>query len=101
MAVGVKDSQQVPWKRIGIEAIAIVASILLAFSIDRWWELRQERLEERQAIAQLTADFIANAAQLETIRSVHESALDAAYEILARARAGEPQQSDAPTAELV
>lgn len=71
------------------------------FSIDAWWDLRQVRLEERESIAQLTADFRTNVAQIQTIRSVHEAALDACYEILARARADEQSQTDATTADLV
>jgi hypothetical protein len=35
------DSQNIPWKRLAIEAPAIVLSILLAFAIDAWWEERQ------------------------------------------------------------
>ena len=96
-----KNAQQVPWKSITVEAIAIVASILLAFSIDAWWDLRREGLEEKEAIAQLTTDFNANAAQLERIRGIHEAALEASYEILARGRAGKPPQNSAAAADLV
>ncbi len=34
--------KDIPWKRILVEAAAIVASILLAFAIDAWWETRRE-----------------------------------------------------------
>ena len=34
--------KNIPWKRILVEAAAIVASILLAFAIDAWWETRRE-----------------------------------------------------------
>ena len=37
------DAQEIPWKRLSVEATAIVASILLAFAIDAWWEERLER----------------------------------------------------------
>jgi len=36
----VNETQKIPWKRISVEAAAIVASILLAFAIDAWWEDR-------------------------------------------------------------
>jgi hypothetical protein len=36
-------SRDIPWKRLSVEAAAIVASILLAFAIDAWWEDRLER----------------------------------------------------------
>jgi hypothetical protein len=38
------DAQNIPWKRLSVEAAAIVASILLAFAIDAWWnELQSDR----------------------------------------------------------
>ena len=35
-------TQKIRWNHIAIEGIAIVASILLAFAIDAWWETRRE-----------------------------------------------------------
>ena len=37
------DANSIQWKRLSVEAAAIVASILLAFVIDAWWEQRLER----------------------------------------------------------
>lgn len=36
-----KELQRIPWKRIGVEAAAIVASILVAFALDAWWADQQ------------------------------------------------------------
>jgi len=47
----------IPWKRIAIEAAAIVASILLAFAIDAWWADRQARIEVRETLAIVLSDF--------------------------------------------
>lgn len=94
-------NQRIPWQRIIAEGTIIVVSILLAFWIDAWWGERQVRADEREAMAQLADDFRANAERMQTIRGVHEAALDAAYEILARAGMGGQSQSDATTAELV
>lgn len=44
-------SNDIPWKRLTAEGIAIVVSILLAFSIDAWWA---DRVEHRAQSAQLT-----------------------------------------------
>ena len=42
-----KMNRKVPWARISVEGIAIVASILLAFSIDaRWDEIQRQDAEE-------------------------------------------------------
>jgi hypothetical protein len=84
-----------------IEGIVIVASILLAFGIDAWWDERRAELEAREYIAQLKVDFQANAARLADIRSIHEAALDASYEILARAGVAGVSQSSETTAALI
>jgi hypothetical protein len=35
----------IPWKTISVEAVAVVVSIFLAFSIDAWWtEKRRVKL---------------------------------------------------------
>jgi hypothetical protein len=59
------DEQRIPWKRLYVEAAAIVASILLAFAIDAWWEDRQERELEQQYVASLKADFQADIEELD------------------------------------
>ena len=94
-------NQRIPFQRIFAEGAIIVVSILLAFWIDAWWSERQVRADEREAIAQLVDDFRTNAERLKTVRGVHEMALNAAYELLARARMGGQPQSDATSAELV
>ena len=45
---------QIPWARVLVEGVVIVASILLAFGIDAWWEQRQDREEERRILQALT-----------------------------------------------
>jgi len=54
------SSQNIPWKRIAVEAMAIVGSILLAFAIDAWWDNRQIRIDEQQILLGLRAEFTAN-----------------------------------------
>ena len=41
------SSEQIPWKRLIAEAAAIVLSILLAFGIDAWWDLRAQEEDAR------------------------------------------------------
>ena len=53
------------WKRIAVEGVAIVLSILLAFAIDAWWDERGDRLEEQRVLRQLTAEFEAVSDQLD------------------------------------
>lgn len=65
-----------------LEATAIVASILLAFAIDAWWESRTDRVAEQSAIKRLIVDFTNNRAQLIEIRNIHEQALNATNRLL-------------------
>ncbi len=46
-----------PLLRYAAEAAAIVASILLAFTIDAWWEERQERELEQETLQSLKIEF--------------------------------------------
>jgi hypothetical protein len=52
-----KLSQAFPLKRLILEAIAIVGSILLAFAIDAWWQQRNELKHADALIVSLHADF--------------------------------------------
>ena len=60
------NSNAISWKRISIEAGAIVISILFAFSIDAWWEARQDQVEEREILIGLEAEFIDLRSRLDT-----------------------------------
>ncbi len=50
-------NEKIPWKRLSVEAAAIVVSILLAFAIDAWWDNRQERVLEQEALLGLRAEY--------------------------------------------
>ena len=72
-----RNSQQIPWKRISVEAAAIVASILLAFAIDAWWEERGERNAEIVLLERLRADFIEVQSALNLVEEEHRDAREA------------------------
>lgn len=52
------DPQDIRWNRMLVEATAIVASILLAFAIDAWWQDRTERIVELQYLEALREDLL-------------------------------------------
>jgi hypothetical protein len=60
------DNQRIPWKRLYIEAAAIVASILLAFAIDAWWTERLDRVAEREELLRLYDEFSLNRERLDS-----------------------------------
>jgi hypothetical protein len=53
-------SSAIPWKRITAEAAVIVASILLAFAIDAWWDDLQQQKRQQVILASLDAAFAEN-----------------------------------------
>lgn len=60
-----RSVRELPWPRIVAESVVIVASILLAFAIDAWWQNRGERSQERELLLDLKRDFEASQAHLD------------------------------------
>ena len=59
------EQQNIQWKRLTVEAAAIVGSILLAFAIDAWWADRQDRAEEQRIFLGLKSEFEQNLGLIE------------------------------------
>lgn len=83
-------STRIPWKRISAESAAIVGSILIAFSIDAWWEDRIEREAEMWMLQRLYADFSEISSSLEVNEGEHRQALEACVSLLDMSAEGEP-----------
>jgi hypothetical protein len=62
-----RDANSIQWKRLSVEATAIVASILLAFAIDAWWDERELREQEIAQLYALHADFTENVKRLQGV----------------------------------
>lgn len=71
-----------------LEGTVIVASILLAFGIDAWWDARQYQVEEIEVLAGLEQEFIGNAAYFERRLQHHQIALAAVGKLLNAAKSG-------------
>ena len=76
------------WKRIAVEAMAIVVSILLAFAIDAWWDDRQERIEEREVLLGLKSEFSRYRDDLAISIEIHANALLSTSEFVVATRRG-------------
>lgn len=68
----------IPWKRISVEATAIVASILLAFAIDAWWEDLAQSDDEIESIDLIRRDLVSSIELLEIHASFSENASQSA-----------------------
>jgi len=80
--------QKIPWQRISVEAAAIVASILLAFAIDAWWDNRQERQGVRDILFALHEDFQSGKSFIEYYRKMSVARVDSADQLLKASRGG-------------
>ena len=76
----------------------IVGSILMAFGLQAWWDERQERAEEIEALAQLLEEFKSNSSELVAIRAINLRSLSASRELLALSgRLGVPNSTRSTT----
>ena len=80
--------QIIPWKRTTVEALAVVASILLAFTIDAWWEERGLRIEEQQVLQGLREEFLSVHKVLSQHLSEHLKGLQSLEDFLIAAEGG-------------
>lgn len=76
--------RNIPWPHILAEGVIIVVSILLAFSIDAWWNDRQDRIEESELIALIHAEAVANRELFSQYRQLHQGIVDAGKRLLER-----------------
>ena len=74
------NTNNIQWKRISAEGAAIVVSILLAFSIQAWWDEYQEERQLHEILEALEEGFSGN------LSLINESieAVSANYELLNR-----------------
>jgi hypothetical protein len=75
------DSEKKPLfpKRLLLEGLVIVASILLAFAIDAAWDERQERAQERRLLEALEDEFAAHPPVLLDAQAVHQRFANATF----------------------
>jgi len=74
-------ANNIQWKRLSIEAFAIVISILLAFAIDAWWENSKTAEDEFESLELIRRDLRETQAQLQSysdyVEGAYQSALNA------------------------
>jgi len=94
--------QTIPWKRISVESIAIVASILLAFGIDAWWGERLERSQEQILLTRLSTEFSTNLERIDRQQGfalIDDAALEL-YDLIDKALLNEEQTVQVPAGML-
>jgi hypothetical protein len=79
-------ANDIAWRRFLIEAGVIVASILLAFGIDAWWENRQTYQWQLTQLSELRNEFAENQAQLSSMAKSHDAIASYAQAIAEKGR---------------
>jgi len=57
--------QPMPYRRVVVEGLVIIVSILLAFGIEAWWGERQERIQRGALMEDLESEIVSNVTSLE------------------------------------
>lgn len=84
-----KFAIEVPrWRRLLAEGFVIVASILLAFGIDAWWDSKNERDQATALAAALVRDFETTRQRFDEARQRYEIVLNSMEQILVLAENG-------------
>jgi hypothetical protein len=82
MSFWMTEANNIQWKRLSTEAAVIVASILLAFGIDAWWEGRQDRQLEQSILSSLLDEFRGIEKMFGHERRTQQGILDATQRLL-------------------
>jgi len=88
------NTQSIPWRRISVEAAAIVVSILLAFSIDAWWQDRSDQIRLKEYLSQVRADTLDNQRRLTEALQLEKGQQGVVQEILVALRSPAPMTLD-------
>jgi hypothetical protein len=72
-------NENIPWKRLSVEVAAIVASILLAFAVDAWWNERESDRAVGDVLKVVRAEMQFNVEALE-ISIIHHEEIVAAID---------------------
>jgi hypothetical protein len=97
-------NNSIPWKRISAEGATIVISIILAFSIDAWWDERQERRDEIEILDRLQTELSVNIERIGRVSVFRNRKLDYAvelFDLIDKAQAEGDETIDVPTMMLM
>ena len=83
-----------PFTWLFLQAVSVVASILLAFAIDAWWGQRAEAAEKNALLASLRNELIDDRQSLNDDRIYREATRDSAKSLLAAVAAGRYEDTE-------
>jgi len=86
--------EQISVKRVTVEAVAVVLSILLAFAIDAAWDARNDRASEIASLQSLLAELQANRTVFEVEMARHQALMSDAKALFDISRGTEALPDD-------
>ncbi len=92
--------RQIPWARILAEGAVIVVSILLAFTIDAWWDNYIEQQREREQLVSMRAEFHGSLSGLDAILASVQSHAENIESLIALLKAADDERVLVPGALL-
>ena len=95
------SNNRIAWKRVFVEGLTILVSILLAFSIDAWWANRNDRAEERRLLISLREELATNVESFQSGVVFRTAVGEAAFEILEIAEGAKPIPSSSEVDQLI
>jgi hypothetical protein len=75
-------SKEIPWRRVLVEGVVIVGSILLALGLEAWWAEEGQRREEREALSRVHDELVLNRDRIMAIERVHGLAASASLNLV-------------------
>jgi hypothetical protein len=96
-----RDQDRITLSRLLLEGVVVVASILIAFAIDAWWDGRQEARARNALLNALRSDAIVARAEVMRVRSGMVRGMEGTEAFLALADGAELTADDAPRVDTI
>jgi hypothetical protein len=88
----VSDQHRGTWRirAAARESVVIIASILIAFSIDAWWDTHADTVQSEALLSALADDMDGTRAELERVRTMHAGISESSARIMRWAQSDDP-----------
>lgn len=91
-----QQSPKVPWYRLAAEGFVVVVSILLAFSIDAWWDGHLEDRRENKQLAAMSEEFAASSVAIDEVLESIEKHAKGVEELISMLKSAEAESIQVP-----
>jgi hypothetical protein len=79
----IRMSKEVPWRRVLVEGVVIVGSILLALGLEAWWADQSERRAEREELWRVHDELVADRDNVLFFERLHGYSAAASLDLIA------------------